>query len=87
MDLNVGTVYWYENNFRYQKKFITPDIKEIEQFAFGHRMGDRLAGYKIVNTEGIVKEWWDRKARSTWAQLPKHQVDLSHEYDKKKLTK
>ena len=83
LNLHMGTVYWHENNYRYQKKFLTTDLAEIEHFCFLHRLNDNLAGYKITTAEGKQIEWWDRKARAVWATSPEHQVDLSNAWYKK----
>lgn len=65
----VGTVYWYDDDtgFRHRKTIQTEDPKDIHKLAMLKRLGNSLAGYKIVTTEGVEEEWWDRKARGKWA--------------------
>ena len=65
----VGTIYWYDDDtgYRHRKTIQTQDINDIHKLAMLKRLGSSLAGYKIVTTEGVEEEWWDRKARSKWA--------------------
>ena len=66
----VGTVYWFddETGFRHRKTIQTEKLDDILKVAMIKRLSNSLAGYKIVTTEGVEEEWWDRKARAKWAR-------------------
>ena len=66
----VGTVYWYDDDtgFRHRKTIQTDDIADILKLAMIKRLSNSLTGYKVVTTEGVTEEWWDKKARGKWAK-------------------
>tara|TARA_R100000734_G_scaffold18871_1_gene16864 strand:+ start:808 stop:1044 length:237 start_codon:yes stop_codon:yes gene_type:complete len=65
----LGTVYWFddETGYRHRKELQTENLNDILKLAMIKRLSNTLTGYKITTTEGVEAEWWDRKARSKWA--------------------
>ena len=67
MDKIVLTVYTYAHPYRFKSEYVLDNADEIDHKLFLHKLGAELVGYRAVNTLGVVKEWWDNRAKQNYA--------------------
>lgn len=63
----VLTIYTYNEPYRSKHVYTLDSRAEIDVNIFWHKLSSEVIGYKGVDLDGIVCEYWNRSRREVWA--------------------